>query len=118
MPNQDFSLALLAGGLGACVEPFGTGSVAAVGCGHLMGGAFDVTTAQVGMKSTAAEAYVAGALVAGVRARVYGPIHLEGAVDAQVPFVRPTYVTTECPPTGFEPPFVALALWFGAGASF
>ena len=117
MPNDSFTMRLLAGGAGACIEPIGTTHVAAAGCGHVVPGSFDVTKANVGMRSTEPEAYVAATLSAGVRARLYGPIHLEGAADAQMPFTRPTYLTTTCPPTGFEPPFVALALWLGAGVS-
>jgi hypothetical protein len=117
MPNETFALSLFAAGPGACVEPFGSTTVMAVGCAHVVGGAFEVTTTSVDMKSARAEAYIAANLSAGARARVHGPIHLEGALDAQLPFTRPTYLTTTCPPTGFEPPFVALALWFGAGVS-
>ena len=118
MPNGSFGLGLLAAGAGACVEPFGTTAVSAVGCAHVLGGAFEVTRTSADMQDDAARAYVAAALSAGARARIAGPVHLEGAVDAHVPFTRPTYLTTTCPPTGFEPAFVALALWLGAGISF
>jgi hypothetical protein len=118
MPNNDFTMRLFAAGAGACVEPISSGGVAAVGCAHVVGGSFDVTKANVDMQSTGPEAYVAATLSAGARARIVGPLHVEGAVDAQLPFVRPTYLTTTCPPRGFEPPFMALALWLGAGMSF
>jgi hypothetical protein len=117
MPNDAFSLALSGGGLGACVEPFGSRSVTAVGCAHVIGGAYAPTRDNVDLQNAKNEPYVAATLSAGARARVWGPIHLEGAVDGHLPFARPTYLATTCPPTGFEPPFMALALWFGAGIS-
>jgi hypothetical protein len=117
MPNDAFSLRLFGAGAGACVEPFGSAAVAAVGCGHLVAGSFEVVDHSLPMKSREPEIYLAATLSAGARARVYGPVHLEVALDAHVPFGAPTYVTTACPPTGFEPPFMALALWLGAGAS-
>jgi hypothetical protein len=117
MPNDEFSLRLFGAGPGVCAEPIGSTSVAAVGCAHVILGAYDVVRAAVPLRSGGAEAYVAGSLFAGARAKIAGPLHLEGGVDAQIPFVRPTYVTQACPPVGFEPPFTALALWLGAGIS-
>lgn len=118
MPNDDFAVNLLAGGAGACIEPFGSRSVAAVGCAHLVAGSFDVTRAKVLMTNAGVEPYLGASLSAGVRGRLYGPIHLEGAVDGQLPFIRPTYLASTCPVRGFEPSFAALALWLGAGMSF
>lgn len=89
----------------------------ATACAHLLGGAFGVTRANVAMKSRRPEVYVAASLSAGARVRVLGPLHLEGAFEAQIPFVRPTYVTAVCPPTGFEPAFMALTFWLGVGMS-
>ncbi len=117
MPNDAFSLRLYGGGAGACVEPFGSATVAAVGCGHLVAGVFEVPTHAVPLQSRDPELYLAATLSAGARARVYGPLHVEGALDAHVPFGPPTYLTAACPPTGFSPPFMALALWLGAGVS-
>jgi hypothetical protein len=117
MPNDAFAMNLVAAGPGVCFEPFGSANVTAVGCGHVFGGAFGVTTVNALMQSRAPEAYVAASLSAGARARIAGPLQLEGAVDGQIPFTRPTYLTQACPITGFEPPFAALALWLGVGAS-
>jgi hypothetical protein len=117
MPNDSFALNLIAGGPGACVEPFGSTSVAMTGCAHVLLGSFDVTKTSVDMTNDKAEFFSAMSLSAGARARVAGPLHLEGAIDAQLPFTRPTWLTTTCPPTGFEPAFVALAVWLGAGIS-
>lgn len=117
MPNDAFALRLRGVGAGACVEPFGAVRVSAVGCAHLVGGLFDVTQRNTLMKSADPEPYAAAVLSAGARAQVHGPFHVEGGLDAHLPFVRPTYLTDRCPPTGFEPPFMALALWLGAGIS-
>lgn len=117
MPNDAFALRLFAVAPGVCVEPFGGAAVMAVGCAHFAVGALDVTKTSVDMKSDKTEAYVAATLSAGVRARAYGPLHVEGMLDAHVPVTRPTYIATTCPPTGFEPSFVALALWLGVGIS-
>ncbi len=117
MPNDEFALNLYGLGPGLCAEPFGSSKVAAVGCAHAIFGAYDVTRANALLKNAGAEAYVGASLFAGARARVAGPLHLEGGLDAQIPFVRPTYLTDACPPVGFEPPFTALALWLGAGLS-
>jgi hypothetical protein len=117
MPNERFALRLFAGGAGACVEPWTKGAAAAVGCGHLLVGSFEVVDAQERMLSPTAALYLAASLSAGARVRVVGPFTLEGAVDAQLPFTRPTFLAATCPPTGFEPPFAALAVWLGAGVS-
>lgn len=118
MPGDDFSLRLLAAGAGACVEPLAGRAAAALLCGHLVGGSYDVRHATVGMADRSPATYLAASLSVGGRARVLGPIHLEGSIDAQLPLVRPTFVTTECPPRGFEPAFVAVAMWLGGGVSF
>jgi hypothetical protein len=117
MPNDAFALSLLAGGAGACVEPFSSGSVSAVGCGHLLAGTLDVARASIPMESERARAYVAASLSLGARARLVGPIHFEALADAHLPFTRPTFLTAACPQVGFEPPFVAVAAWLGAGVS-
>jgi hypothetical protein len=117
MPNDTFSLGLVAAGAGACAEPIAGGSVAGVLCGHVYGGSYGVTDTNLPLKNEASKPYVGASLSAGARARIAGPLHLEGAVDAHVPFTRPTYLTDACPVTGFEPAFVALGLWLGAGLS-
>jgi hypothetical protein len=117
MPNDAFALSLLAGGAGACVEPFSSPAVSAVGCGHLLAGSLDVARASIPMESERAKAYVAASLSFGARARLVGPIHFEALADAHLPFTRPTFLTAACPQVGFEPPFVALAAWLGAGVS-
>jgi hypothetical protein len=61
--------------------------------------------------------YLGASLSAGARVRVAGPLTLEGAIDGHLPFTRPTFLAGTCPPTGFEPPFAALAVWIGAGIS-
>jgi len=117
MPNETFGLNLITGGPGVCVEPFGSNSVALAACGHVVAGAWNTTKTSVDFPSKTDEVYVAATLSAGARARIVGPLHLDGAVDAHLPFTRPTFLTTTCPPTGFEPAFVALAVWLGAGIS-
>ena len=115
MPDDSFALGLKAGGAGACVEPFGSRSVRAVGCAHLVAGAYSVLPREVPVLESGARPYAAATLSAGARLRVAGAVHVEGVLDAHLPFVRPTYVTAACPEVGFEPPFMALALWVGAG---
>ncbi len=117
MPNDAFSLRLVAGGAGACVEPASSRIASVFGCAHAMFGSWDVTEASVPMQGRTAAFYAAASVAAGARAKVAGPVHVEAVVDGQVPLTRPTFLTAPCPPTGFEPPFIALALWVGAGVS-
>ncbi len=117
MPNDAFAMRLFAGGAGACVEPAGTKDVALVGCGHLLAGSFEVRDATDPLLGPSAALYLGASLAAGVRARIAGPLSVEGGIDGQFPFTRPTFLAATCPPTGFEPPFAALALWLGAGIS-
>lgn len=117
MPDETFALDLVSAGAGACLEPFGSGSVAMVACAHAMIGSFSVTKRLVELTDRSPSLYVGGALSGGARARIVGPLHLEGAISAELPLIRPTYVTTACPRTGFEPAFVALSVWLGAGIS-
>jgi hypothetical protein len=117
MPNEAFALSLATGALGACIEPFSSMNVSAVTCGHVAAGLFDVVREDVPLESSRAKAYVAATVSAGARIKLSGPLHLEGALDAHVPFTRPTFLTAACPPTGFEPPFIALAAWVGGGVS-
>ena len=117
MPDGSFALGLKAAGAGACIEPFGSRTVRAVGCAHLVGGAYSVMPRELPVLEGSSRAYVAATVSAGARLRVAGPMHLEAALDAHVPFVRPTYVTAACPEVGFQAPFVALAMWLGAGIS-
>ena len=46
-----------------------------------------------------------------------GPLVLEGVIEATVPFAHPTFLTETCPSEGFQQPFAAVALVFGAGVS-
>jgi hypothetical protein len=117
MPNDAFGMTLVAGGAGVCLEPFGSSSVAAVGCAHVVGGSLAVVDAGVPMRNGGAKPFGAATLSAGARARVAGPLTLEGAVEASVPFTHPTFLTETCPSSGFEQPFSAVALVFGAGVS-
>ena len=73
--------------------------------------------ADVPMRNGGAKPFGAAVLSAGARARVVGPLMLEGAVEAAVPFAHPTFLTETCPSTGFEQPFAALALVLGAAVS-
>lgn len=114
MPNGAFDMNVAAAAAGACAEPVGTEGVVGTLCAHLLAGAFGVTKAHVDMGNTAPEPYVAATVSVGARARVVGPLQIEGALDGQLPLTRPTYLTTTCPPSGFQPPFMALALWLGA----
>jgi hypothetical protein len=100
-----------------CLEPFGSPTVTAVGCAHVIGGSLAVTGANVPMRNGGAKPFGAAVLSAGARARVVGPLSLEGAVEAAVPFGHPTFLTETCPSSGFEQPFAALALVLGAGVS-
>lgn len=117
MPNDTFSLRLLAAGFGACLEPLRADRIAAVGCAHALLGSYEVTEAAIAMRRGGAALYGGAALSAGMRALLAGPLHLEATVDAHLPFSRPTFLTEACPPSGFEPPFMALAVWVGAGVS-
>lgn len=117
MSNDTFGMTLAAGGLGACLEPFGSRSVTAVGCAHVIGGSLAVVGAGVPMRDSGSKAFGAALVSAGVRARVIGPLAVEGAVEAAVPFAHPTFVTDVCPATGFQQPFAALAVLLGAGVS-
>jgi len=117
MPDERFGMTLGAGGLGVCVEPLGSGRVAAVGCAHALAGSLAVTGATVGMASSTRELFGGASLSAGARARVAGSLTVEGSAEATVPFAHPSFVTDICPPTGFQQPFAALALLIGAGVS-
>jgi hypothetical protein len=59
----------------------------------------------------------AAAISAGARTRVVGPLVVEGGIEAIAPFAHPTFLTTTCPPEGFQQPFSALSLMFAAGVS-
>lgn len=117
MPNDAFGMTLVAGGAGACVEPFGSKAIAAVGCAHAVLGSLAVVDAGVPMRNGGAKPFGAALVSAGVRARVAGPLTVEGAVEAAVPFAHPTFLTETCPSTGFQQPFAALALVLGVGVS-
>lgn len=117
MPNGTFALSMGAGAAGACAEPFSSTTISAVTCGHLAVGMFDVVREDVPLESNRVRPYVAASVSAGARFKIAGPMHVEAALDAQIPFTRPTFVTAACPPTGFEPPFLALAAWIGGGVS-
>lgn len=117
MFNDSFAVQLFAGGAGLCNEPFATQSVAAVFCGHVLAGSLDVVNARSALADAGSAFFAAAALSGGARARVAGPLHVEGLVEAQIPFNRATFVTTDCPPVGFQPAFAALVVGFGVGAS-
>jgi len=117
MPNDTFGLTLTAGGAGACLEPFGAGSVAASLCTHIIAGSLAVVGASVPLRNGGGTAFGAAVLSAGARARVAGPLTLEGAVEANVPFAHPTFLTETCPASGFQQPLAALTLGFGIGVS-
>jgi hypothetical protein len=118
MPNDAFAMRALAAGAGICSEPFASGNAALVGCGHLVAGELAVTTTSSPLMSSRSDVYLAASLSAGARARIRGPLSVEAMVDAHLPFTRPTFLAATCPPTGFEPPFVAVLAWLGAGVSF
>ncbi|MBX3185764.1 MAG: hypothetical protein KF819_02065 [Labilithrix sp.] len=117
MPDDLFAMSLVAGGAGACVEPFATRGVAAVGCAHLLVGSLATTSSNVMMREGGAKPWVAAALAAGARARVAGPLVLEGSVEADLPLSQPTFVAETCPPAGFRQPFAALVVALGVGVS-
>ncbi len=117
MPNDAFGTTLAAGGLGACAEPFGWTNVAASGCAHVLAGSLAAVSPNVSMANGGAKPFGAGALSANVRTRVVGPLVLEGAVEAIVPFGHPALLTATCPSAGFQQPFAALLLGFGVGVS-
>ena len=100
-----------------CLEPFGARSVTAVGCAHVLAGSLAVVSRNAPMANGGMKPFGAGALSAGARARLLGPVVLEGAVEATVPFAHPTFLTATCPSVGFQQPFAALALVFAAGVS-
>jgi hypothetical protein len=116
MPNETFSANLLVGGLGICAEPIGNARIVAVGCVHAVAGAYGTSAGRAPV-AEGDRGYAAGTLSAGVRARALGPIHIEAMADAHLPVIRPTILAAQCPPSGFEPPFAALALLAGAGVS-
>lgn len=117
MVNGAFGMTLAGGGAGMCFEPIGTRGVATVGCAHVLAGSLAVVSRNVPMANGGMKPFGAGALSAGARARVLGPVVVEGAVEATVPFAHPTFLTATCPSVGFQQPFVALALVFAAGVS-
>jgi hypothetical protein len=117
MPNDAFGMTLVAGGAGACVEPFGSNGVAAVGCAHVMAGSLAAVSPKLPLANGGAKPFGAATLSAGARARIAGPVTLEGAIEAAAPFAHPTFVTEVCPVSGFQQPFVALALVLGAGVT-
>lgn len=118
MPDRTFAMRLLAGGAGACVEPrLGSAAVKAVGCAHIVVGALDVTRTTVAMASSGGSVFSAASLSAGARARVAGPLTIEGGVEGVLPFSHPTFLTAICPASGFQQPFAALVVALGAGVS-
>jgi hypothetical protein len=117
MANDAFGMTLAGGGAGACVEPIGTRSVAGVGCAHVLAGSLAVTSPHVAMDNGGAKPFGAASVSVGARARVLGPVVVEGAAEATVPFAHPTFLASTCPPTGFQQPFAAVALVFAAGVS-
>ena len=117
MADNSFGMTLAGGGAGVCVEPFGARGVAAVGCAHVLAGSLAVVSRNVPMGNGGVKPFGAGALSAGARARVLGPVVVEGAIEATVPFAHPTFLTATCPSVGFQQPFAAVALVFSAGVS-
>lgn len=117
MGNDAFGMTLAGGGAGMCIEPFGARNVTALGCAHVLAGSLAVVSRNAPMANGGMKPFGAGALAAGARARVLGPVVVEGAVEATVPFAHPTFLTATCPSVGFQQPFAALALVFAAGVS-
>jgi hypothetical protein len=119
MPNDSFALQLLAAGAGACTELLTPGPRGFVPflCGHVMAGSWGVSKASVDLPDPQDHLYMAATASLLARVRIVGPLHAEAALDGQLPFTRPTWITTTCPATGFEPAFAALALSLGIGVS-
>jgi hypothetical protein len=117
MPNDVFAMRMFMGGAGACIEPAAWGNAALVACGHVVAGSLEVTEAREPLSTPSSALHAAATLGLGARARVFGPFSVEGGADVHLPFTRPTFLAATCPPTGFEPPFAALAVWLGGGIS-
>ncbi len=117
MSNDAFGMTLGAGALGACVEPTSSHDVAAALCAHASLGSLAVSSASVPMQYGGAKLFAAGTLSLGARARLVGPVTVNGDLAAYVPFAHPTFLTATCPASGFQQPFLALALGFGIGVS-
>ncbi len=116
MPDDTFGMTMFAAGLGACFEPFGSDRIAGIGCGHVMGGGLRPLDASVPMRD-GAKGFAAASLSAGARARVAGPLVVEGTLETMVPFGRPTFLTGTCPASGFQQPFATVAFSLGAGVT-
>jgi hypothetical protein len=115
MPDDAFEMRLVAGGGGGCVEPLGGTAWALPLCGHVLVGSLSVTNASRPMASGREKAWAALALGAGVRARAVGPVIVDGRLEALFPSGHPTFLTGDCPASGFQEPFAAFVVAAGAG---
>lgn len=117
MPDDTFAMSLAGGGAGACWEPGGSDRVAAIACGHVLGGALAVSDPRVPMREAGSKGFAAATISGGARARVGGPVVVEATLEGIVPFAHPTILTATCPASGFQQPFAAVAFTLGAGVS-
>jgi len=115
--GTDFAFGLTAAWLGACASPALSARVALSLCGKISLGAIHAVVEVLDPVSPGDRFWAAGALSAGLRVRVLGPLAFEAGVELDLPVTRPEFVVGGETPPAFQEQVAAGIGFLGLGAT-